>query len=62
MGARFLRKKPRPHADERITIDERWKVSFWMTALQCSEAELRDALDAAGNLRIDVEAYLNAES
>ena len=47
------------HADaKRISLTEQWEVRSWCDKLECTEVELRHAVDEVGHMAADVEAYL----
>jgi hypothetical protein len=51
------------HADgKRISLTEQWEVRDWCDKFECTEVELRHAVDEAGHMANDVEAYLQGGS
>jgi hypothetical protein len=49
---------PRAQDHWRVNLAEAWEVIFWKRQLQCTEGELRKAVQAAGDLAGAVRAYL----
>lgn len=51
------------HADaKRISLTEQWEVRSWCDKFDCTEIELRHAVDEVGHMADDVEAYLAGDS
>jgi hypothetical protein len=43
---------------DRISLTEGYEVRYECDKLECTEAELRAAVEEVGHMRADVEAYL----
>jgi hypothetical protein len=43
---------------ERISLTEGWEVRSWCDKFDCTEVELRHAVDEVGHMAANVEAYL----
>jgi hypothetical protein len=41
-----------------INVNEAWEVAFWSKELECSEVELRAAVEAVGNRSMEVRGFL----
>jgi hypothetical protein len=51
--------KNRGPADRaRVNVNEDWEVRWWTKELECTEAQLRAAVKAAGPMVKDVRAHL----
>lgn len=46
----------------RVNVTEHWELRQWCDKFDCTEAELREAVDAVGVLAKDVEAYLEGRT
>ena len=47
-----------PEDPTKININQPWEVEYWCNKLGCSEARLREAVQAVGPLVKDVKKYL----
>ena len=47
----------RPGEHWHINLGEPWEVTFWSREFQCTESELRSAVQSVGNLAGAVRAY-----
>jgi len=47
-----------PLDNSQVSLDERWQVGYWTTALRCNEDELRAAVAAVGRSVAEVRRYL----
>jgi hypothetical protein len=55
-------KQKRGRADrERVNVVEGYEVRYWCDKFDCSERELRDAVEEVGPMAKKVEAYLEAK-
>ena len=52
-----------PHAQDywRVNLAEPWEITFWTREFGCSEARLKEAVEAAGASAGAVRAYLRDE-
>lgn len=52
--------KPLKNPDDAylIHLHEEWEVIYWCKKFNCKREELRQALEAVGNVPADVKAYL----
>jgi hypothetical protein len=49
-----------PQDRSRISLSEQWEIDYWTMEFGCSEAELRKAVDEAGNSADEVREYLSS--
>jgi hypothetical protein len=54
------KKEKRPQDSSRINIGEDYEISYWTKRFNCSEEELRKAVDAVGVSATKVEEYLKS--
>ena len=45
----------------RINVTEQWELRYWADRFECTEVQLRHAVDEVGVMVKDVEAYFEAE-
>ena len=53
--------KPAAPSYKLVRLNEKWAVQYWMTALGCSETELRAAVATVGDGVPAVREFLEAE-
>ena len=52
------RSKRAPDDRSRINLSEHYEIDFWTSRFECSEAELRDAVNRLGTCTHVVRSYL----
>lgn len=52
------KREPRVHDCLHVDLSQDWEVQLWTRHFDCSEAELRRAVNAVGNEAGDVRVYL----
>jgi len=45
----------------RISVTEQWELRYWCDKFECTEVELRHAVEEVGTKATDVEAYLHRD-
>ena len=50
--------KKRPHDATRINLNQSWELEYWCGALNCTEDELREAVEKVGDSVDAVTKYL----
>lgn len=45
----------------RVSLGENWEVDYWTNRFNCSEEELKQAVDQVGNSADAVEEYFNQQ-
>jgi hypothetical protein len=50
-----------PAAGPRVNVDEFYALGYWVTKFCCTEAQLRAAVLAAGDVPADVEKFLRGD-
>ena len=51
--------KKRPQDASKISLKEPYEVDYWTTSLDCTEKQLKDAVDAVGHSATKVKDYLD---
>lgn len=63
MESRFYmpddKNKKKPQDASRINLSQQYEIAYWCDTFECSEKELRDAVDKVGTSSKAVKDYLN---
>lgn len=56
------RRRRTPDDRSRINLSEHYEIDFWTSRFQCSEAELRDAVNRLGTCAHVVRTFLRSKT
>ncbi|MES2516405.1 MAG: DUF3606 domain-containing protein [Bacteroidota bacterium] len=49
-----------PQNTKRVFLNETWEVNYWTSKFNCTETELRKAIEAVGNSAVSLDDFLGS--